>query len=117
MESKYFSKKELACRCGCGLMPTPELVVTLDKIRDWWGKPINLTCAARCPAHNKAVGGAPKSAHIEGKAADLHDPDGAIAKRIVTDLQTLGIWIENPFKTKGWLHVQIRPTATRVFNP
>lgn len=43
----------------------------LQPIRDEWGKPIIITSGYRCPALNKAVGGAKASQHMYGQAADI----------------------------------------------
>lgn len=49
-----------------------ELVDTiLQPLRDAWGKPLLVTSGYRCPALNKAVGGAATSAHLYGYAADV----------------------------------------------
>ena len=49
----------------------PELVRKLQQLRDRIGKPISITSGYRCPAHNRAVGGATQSQHLTGKAADI----------------------------------------------
>jgi uncharacterized protein YcbK (DUF882 family) len=43
----------------------------LNNLREEYGQPIFLTSAYRCPKHNKAVGGAKNSAHVEGLAFDI----------------------------------------------
>lgn len=43
----------------------------LQPLRDKLGKPIHVSSGYRCKRLNKAIGGAVKSQHIEGKAADL----------------------------------------------
>lgn len=44
---------------------------TLDPLREKWGKPIHVNSGYRCPALNKAVGGATNSGHMYGFAADI----------------------------------------------
>jgi hypothetical protein len=120
MSSRHFSDTELSCRCGCGLMPTQELQDCLDSIRDQYGKPITLTCAARCPTHNASVRGALHSQHIQGNAADLATAsDPALASFIEANLETFDIYIEDPASTPSWRHVQVVPPASgrRVFKP
>ncbi len=73
----HFTDTELACRCGCGMLPTQELLDALEAIRLIYGRPIHIASGARCEAHNQAVGGAAKSAHITGQAVDLSPPVGA----------------------------------------
>lgn len=48
-----------------------KLADTLQKIRDEYGKPIIVTSGYRCPALNKAVGGASNSDHKFGAACDI----------------------------------------------
>ena len=74
-ESKYFTQKEFACHCGncdkSGILPNVRLVELLDVVREHFGKPITINSGIRCPAHNAAVGGASKSEHMYGEAADI----------------------------------------------
>lgn len=43
----------------------------LEKVRLFFGKPIKITSAFRCPSLNKAVGGSATSQHTTGSAADF----------------------------------------------
>lgn len=45
--------------------------VVLDPARMKLGKAIRISSGFRCPSLNKAVGGAPNSYHLVGRAADL----------------------------------------------
>lgn len=112
----YFSASETSCKCGCGLDVKPELRDKLNQIREGYGKPISLNCGARCPAHNASVKGAPKSAHIEGLAADMkRTPE--LLDYVTKHLESLNVWIEDPAATPTWIHVQIRPAKSRIFKP
>ena len=70
-----FTWAEVRCPCGCHL---PEAVAreavrlsrALQHLRDLYG-PVAVTSWYRCPAHNKAVGGARNSQHLYGRAADI----------------------------------------------
>jgi uncharacterized protein YcbK (DUF882 family) len=74
--SPHFKRKEFACKCGCGFsLPDAELLSVLEDVREHFGKPVNINSACRCPDHNKAVGGAPNSAHVQGIAADIDVKD------------------------------------------
>ena len=71
--SKNLTRKEVACKCGCGFdIVDIKLVDTFQAIRDYVGKPIYITSGCRCPEHNKKVGGEKNSAHIEGMALDMY---------------------------------------------
>lgn len=43
----------------------------LDPLREAWGSPIRVTSGYRCYTLNRLVGGAKKSQHLSGKAADI----------------------------------------------
>jgi len=43
----------------------------LDPLREKYGKPIRVNSGYRCPKHNLAVGGASRSQHLLGEAADI----------------------------------------------
>ena len=70
--SKNFREPELWCPC-CGLyIHSLRLLHALEKLRRLCGNaPIHVNSGTRCEAHNKAVGGAMKSKHLLGEAADI----------------------------------------------
>lgn len=68
--SAHFEVTELACHhCGCAYVHR-ELLAALEALRDALGAPVPLLDAYRCPIHNRDVGGAKDSMHMEGLAAD-----------------------------------------------
>jgi uncharacterized protein YcbK (DUF882 family) len=82
--STNFSREEFACQCGCGLGfnegdISHELIVNLEAMRRFTGRPIFVTSGCRCKAHNKAVGGVDGSVHTMRPliAADLRVYPGA----------------------------------------
>jgi len=60
-----FSAKELACPLTDELYIDPHALDCLQSARKTTGKPFTITSAHRSPAHNKVVGGAPRSAHLQ----------------------------------------------------
>lgn len=81
---RYFTIEELcysatAKRLGIDNSPNKEVVENLNKLvenvldplREKYGKPIMISSGYRCEKLNKAVGGAAKSQHLTGKAADI----------------------------------------------
>ena len=76
---KEFVKSNTAARLGIKNNPSEdvkkniELLVEkiLDPLREKFGKPIIVTSGYRCKELNKAVGGAAKSQHMSGEAADI----------------------------------------------
>jgi len=69
--TENFSRKEFACRCGCGFDKISLcLVHRLQVVRDIFGLPIIINSGCRCKEYNKKVGGASLSVHLIGEAAD-----------------------------------------------
>lgn len=72
-----FTPAEIACRDGT-LAVDEDAMNKLQSLRDWLGEPMIVNSAYRSPAHNKRVGGAARSKHLEAKAFDIsmanHDP-------------------------------------------
>lgn len=71
--SKYFNDYEFNCHCGkCKLVAPPkELLKVLDDVREHFNRPTTIMSGYRCQAHNNAVGGAKRSQHLLGIAADI----------------------------------------------
>jgi uncharacterized protein YcbK (DUF882 family) len=68
---------------------------------------------------NKSIGGAPNSYHTTGEAIDLKDTRGRIAYKIIQNhdlLSQLGLWLEWPQATKGWVHLDIGKRSARKIN-
>lgn len=68
----------------------------------------------------KVPGAAKASAHKTGEAVDLKDPNRVIAQFLFNRpdiLEKAGLYLEHPDYTKGWAHLQTRPTKRRVFIP
>ncbi len=109
MISKYFSVRELSCRCrskSCDAYPiSPELLQVLDNIREDYGDPITITSGVRCKTWNDKVNGSPKSQHLLGKAVDIlmHEKEIKRFISICKNNGIVGIGIGN-----GWLHIDIR---------
>ena len=77
--SKNFDSSEFDCSCGgcCGGGKDINsfLIKLLEKLRSDCGDyPLNINSGYRCALHNLAVGGATKSQHVLGNAADVACP-------------------------------------------
>ena len=93
-----------------------ELAKNLEVIRAFYNKPIKVNSGYRSPAHNKNVGGSPKSQHVQGKAADILI-DGITPKELAQGIKVL---IENGKISEGGIgvydtftHYDIRGTKAR----
>ena len=70
--SDNFKLSEFECKCGCRTVKLhSELLRRLQAIRTQTGRPVRITSGYRCPAHNRAVGGATASRHMLGDAVDF----------------------------------------------
>ena len=106
--------------------------VTVDRANDL------LARAGRSDIHTVNSGWRPKSVndatsnaakgskHLSAEAVDLPDSDGLLAEWCMDNvdvLKELGLWMEHPGWTKGWLHVQTVPPGNppraqvRIFIP
>ena len=76
---RELSRSETASRKGINNTPNSAIVGALtalidnvlDPLREKWGAPIIVTSGYRCPALNRAIGGASGSQHTKGEAADI----------------------------------------------
>ena len=111
--TKNFKVREFACSDGTDVIfISMDLVEVLQKIRDHFGKPVNINSAYRTPAKNKAVGGAAYSQHLYGLAADISIA-GVSPKSVADFAETLlpksgGIGIYQSFT-----HVDVRTAKSR----
>lgn len=70
--SENFRVREFASHDGADQVIIDDALVTiLQKIRNYFKLSVNINSGYRTPAHNKAIGGDPNSAHMAGKAADI----------------------------------------------
>lgn len=123
-ENKYFKKAEFECKCGkCQLppgMPSDELIDVLCEIREHFGKPIRINSGYRCEIHNARVGGAKKSRHIVGDAADfivIGVPTKDVYRHVIEKYDDrpygVAISINNSDKNAGFVHLDTRGYRAR----
>ena len=117
--SKYFSKAELQCKCGCEAAPMDAtFLIMLDELRATFGKPLLVSSGYRCPAHNSRVSSTGATGpHTSGKAVDLRVDRGAAHQllKIAMDMNFSGIGI-NQKGSGRFIHLDIlveglRPTV------
>ncbi len=77
---RHFHIDEFKCRGTGTAKVSAELVRRLDMLRDELGSPIVITSGYRSPEHNRAVGGAARSRHVSGEAADIVAPGVSLNK-------------------------------------
>jgi hypothetical protein len=114
--SPHLSWPELACR---DRIRTPYpldwrytrarvLAAAFEALREEVGLPLVVLSAYRTSAHNRAVGGARDSQHVQGRALDLLPPKGwtveqlAAVARGIPAIRGLGVY-------PTFLHIDVRP--------
>ena len=71
--SENFTLNEFVCKGGdCNQVKLDMVLIDfLQKIRNHFGRAVNINSAFRCEAHNKRVKGSKNSYHLKGAAADI----------------------------------------------
>jgi len=114
-----FSPQEIACR-GTGKLAVNEAAMDkLQALRDRLGRPLIVNSAYRSPEHNRRVGGAPGSKHLEATAFDIsmsnHDP--AVFEAAARAVGFLGFGF---YRRNNFIHIDTGPNRTwgeRWFTP
>ena len=103
-----FSPAEIACRGTGKLLINEAALDRLQALRDRLGKPMIVRSAYRSPEHNRAVGGAKRSKHMEGAAFDIamanHDP--VAFETAAREVGFLGLGF---YPRSGFIHVDLGP--------
>lgn len=91
--AKNFQYKEFDCHgngCCSTTIIDEKLVAYIQQIRDHFGKPVTITSPYRCEIHNRRVGGATKSYHMQGRAADIV-VQGVSSREVAKYAESIGI--------------------------
>lgn len=122
--SPHFTLEELtasqtANRLGFSNIPAdghlPNLIrlctVLLEPVRELVGQPVKVNSGYRCPQLNAAVGGVVKSAHMDGRAADIVVPGMDLSQvwALLNDTKLPHdqmIWETNSIGSQ-WIHLAI----------
>jgi zinc D-Ala-D-Ala carboxypeptidase len=106
-----FSPREIACKGTGELVIDDQALDKLQALRDRLGKPLILTSAYRSPEHNKRVGGAKNSRHMQGDAFDVmmtnHDPQSFEAAARAVGFTGFGYYPKS-----GFMHVDTGPARS-----
>lgn len=123
MLSKHFSLAELhasqtATRRGIDNMPPPAARAELQRLVDLILQPLRtdlrraivISSGYRSPKLNAAIGGAAKSAHLEGRAADLVVPGMSITD-VCRRIAALRLPYRQLIHEGTWVHVEVAPAG------
>lgn len=106
-----FSPREMACKGTGRLVIDTGAMDKLQALRDRLGKPMIVVSAYRSPEHNRAVGGAKASQHLEAKAFDIsmanHDPHQFEAAARAVGFTGFGYYVKN-----GFMHIDTGPARS-----
>ena len=106
-----FSPAEIACRGTGKLLVNEDALNRLQELRVTLGKPLIVNSAYRSPEHNRNVGGAKASKHLEGTAFDIsmanHDPAAFIAAARKAGFKGIGTYPRSNF-----IHIDTGPARS-----
>ena len=126
--SPHLAWAELGCKDGTAYPPefiqdgrVARLAAVFEAIRAACGdQPIAILSAYRSPAHNRAVGGARHSQHVQGRALDLRPPKGWTVSRFhhrIRELAAALPELKGVGRYQTFVHVDVRPADNRDRNP
>lgn len=106
-----FSPREIACKGTGKILINEDALDKLQALRDRLGKPLVLTSAYRSPEHNRNVGGATRSKHMEGIAFDVrmenHNPQEFEAAARAVGFTGFGY-----YPRSGFMHIDTGPARS-----
>jgi len=108
---KNFSPREVACKGTGTVMVDANAMDALQRLRDRIGRPLLLTSAYRSASHNRRVGGAPKSLHLEAKAFDVR-MENQDPHKFVEDAKACGFTGIGYYPKQGFIHIDTGPART-----
>lgn len=114
-------------RLGIDNTPPPEILATMkvtavklfEPLREYFGVPLKIVSFYRCPALNKAVGGAKNSSHPKGEAIDVEGTNGISNANIVGYFKghfpqfDQCIWEFGTDSEPDWVHISYREGNNR----
>ena len=110
--SAHFTVAEFACRDGSEPVFVDErLVLILETIRARFARPLRIHSGYRTPGYNQKVGGAARSQHLLGTAADVSITGvtpaevARFARELMPDWGGVGTY-------PTFTHIDVRPTRS-----
>ena len=106
--SEHFTIDEVKCKCGCGFCEiNNELLRKLEILRRKMERPIIIESWCRCPMHNKEVGGAERSSHLEGEAVDIRCSGSRTRFLIIKYALESGFTRIGTYKNRKIIHLDV----------
>lgn len=117
--SDNFKVREFACKDKSDEVKiADDLVVALEKIRAYFKSPVNVNSGYRTENYNKKIGGASKSQHVLGTAADIQIR-GVSPRSIAQYAESIGLGGIGLYEYSGkdeyrsFAHVDVREKRAR----
>ncbi len=115
-----FVTSQTAARRGIDNTPPPEVLErlvgtaqALEAVRSLLGKPLLISSGYRCPALNKAIGGAVGSAHVLGYAADFICPGFGDPLEVCQAIAASDLKFDQIIEEGTWVHISFDPRMRR----
>lgn len=109
--SPHFNSAEFECRGrdGCkSISPPATFLAALERLREICGnQPLKIISGYRCSTRNSQVGGAPRSRHLMGDAADIPEGYATVEQAVRAGFKGIGS------KGRWAIHVDTRPSPAR----
>jgi hypothetical protein len=110
-----FCISQEAVRSGIDNTPSPEVVANLlrlakmlEKVRELLKKPIHISSGYRSLALNARIGGSPKSAHLDGRAADFICPEFGTPYVVAKKIAAARLGYDQMIHEYGrWVHLAV----------
>lgn len=110
--TSHFTVAEFACGDGSDpVFVDTRLVLVLESIRTRFNRPLRIHSGYRTPGYNRKVGGAARSQHLLGTAADVSLPGvspaevAKFARQLMPDWGGVGTY-------QTFTHIDVRPKRT-----
>lgn len=103
----HFSARELACKGTGAVLVVRKALDALEDMRRHYGQPLTIVSGYRSPEHNKEVGGAKASKHMEGTAFDISSRPSQQEDMIAAALAAGFVGIG---RYDHWIHVDLGPS-------
>ena len=112
--SDNFARKEFECKSGCGFNTVDvKLIEYLEKIRTHFDAPLTVNSGCRCSKYNKRIGGASRSQHMIGRAADI-TIRGIVPRQIADYAESINVSGVGRYST--FTHIDSRSSEARWGN-
>lgn len=90
-----------------------QVAMKMEQVRSLLGHPIHVDSGYRCSALNTAVGGAARSAHMEGWAVDFVCMGFGSPLEIVAAIIASPIQFDQCIQEGHWVHISFAPAMRR----